>query len=310
MLAGTIFLVASLYMIGNKRNLFSNTFRVQAEFHDVNGLMPGNNVRFSGIDVGTVEHVEILNGNTVTVTMIIEDRYKKVIRKNAIASIGTDGLMGNKLVNINAVDESAPLISDGDVLTALQPIDSDEMVRTLGQTNENMKVITDNLKTITAKINNSNSLWNFLSDTLVADDVRKTIVNIRLTSQNSAILAGDLSSITHSIRYGNGVIGMLITDTTVSGQVKQSLVTIQAASDRLAVVSGDLSAISAQVRSGEGTIGTLVMDTAFVQHLDQSVINLQSGTAGFNENMEALKHSFLLRAYFRKQAKNNPPAPK
>ncbi len=311
-LAGTLFLIAALYLIGNKRNLFGNTFTVRAEFHDVNGLVPGNNVRFSGIDVGTVESVEAISGSKVTVTMIIEEKYKAFIRKNAVATIGTDGLMGNKLVNINSTEDSGPWIADGDVLATLQPVETDEMIRTLDKTNDNLKEITDNMKMITQKINNSNSLWSLLADTIVADNVRQAIVSIRLTGEHTAVLSGDLSKISSDIRAGKGPVGALITDTTMTGQIRHSIVTIKLISDQLAVVTGDVGVLTSQARSGEGAVGTLVMDTAFAGSLDRSVQNLEAGTAGFNENMEALKHSFLLKGYFRKQEKKNPtvPAPK
>ncbi len=313
-LAGTLFLIAALYLIGNKRNLFGNTFTVRAEFRDVNGLVPGNNVRFAGIDVGTVESVEVTTGSRVTVTMIIEEKYKSIIRKNAIAAIGTDGLMGNKIVNINSHEDTGPMISDGDVLATLQPVETDEMIRTLNRTNDNLAEITDNMKMITQKINNSNSLWSLLADTVVADNVRQAIVSIRLTGEHTALISGDLSKISSDIRAGKGPVGMLITDTTMSGQIRHSIVTIKMISDQLAVVSGDVGVLTNNARNGEGAVGTLVMDTAFAGSLTRSVQNLEAGTEGFNENMEALKHNFLLRGYFRKQAKKNPtvpaPAPK
>jgi phospholipid/cholesterol/gamma-HCH transport system substrate-binding protein len=302
-LAGTIFLVASLYLIGNKRNLFSNTFSIHADFYDVNGLTPGNNVRFSGIDVGTVESVDITHDRMVIVTIIIDEKYRDYIHKHDIATIGTDGLMGNKLININSVDDHSPRISDGDTLATLKAIETEEMTRTLSQTNDNMKVITDNLKTITQKINNSNSLWSLLADTAVAENVRQTIVNIRLTSERSAVISGDLGIIAANIRSGQGPAGMLISDTTISGQIRQSVVNFKMVSDKMAIISGDLSLLTARTKDGEGTIGTLMMDTTLPANLNQAVLSIRSGTAAFDENMEALKHSFLLKGYFRRQEK-------
>lgn len=302
-LLGTAFLIASLYFIGSKRNLFSKTFSIHADFYDVNGLTPGNNVRFSGIDVGTVKSVEILHGRTVTVTIVIEEKYKNYIHKNDIATIGTDGLMGNKLINIKPGSEDAPLIKDGDTLATLKPIETEEMTRTLSETNDNMKVITDNLKNITQKINNSNSLWSLLADTTVAENVRQSIVNIRLTSERSAIISGDLSVITKDIRNGNGPVGMLISDTSISGQIRQSVVNFKMVSDNMAVITGDLSVLTTQTKNGEGTIGTLTMDTTLPANLNQAVLSIKSGAESFDQNMEALKHSFLLKGYFRKQEK-------
>jgi phospholipid/cholesterol/gamma-HCH transport system substrate-binding protein len=108
-IAGLLFLIFTLYMIGKNRNLLGKTFVITAVVHNVNGLMPGNNVRFKGIDVGTVKSIEITNDTLINVIMIIDDKMQPFIKKNAIASIGTDGLMGNKLVNINSNPEYALL---------------------------------------------------------------------------------------------------------------------------------------------------------------------------------------------------------
>lgn len=300
-LLGTTFLIVSLYMIGSKRNLFSNTFSVRANFHNVSGLMPGNNVRFSGIDVGTVQSIDILNDTSVTVTMIIEEKYHSYIKRNAVAAIGTDGLMGNKIVNINTIKGKAPQVEDGDLIGTLRPLETDEMIRTLALTNDNIKIITDDLKRITQKIDNSNSLWSLLSDTVAAQNLRQAIVSIRMTGERSAIVVGDIGLIANDIKNGKGPIGALITDTAMTGQIKQSIVSIKIISDKMALVTGDIGVLTTQVRSGQGTIGTLMMDTTFVGNLNQSVLNLKLGTAKFDENMEALKGSFLLKGYFRRQ---------
>jgi phospholipid/cholesterol/gamma-HCH transport system substrate-binding protein len=302
-LAGTVFLIAALYMIGSKRNLFSDTFTITANFKTVNGLMEGHNVRYSGIDVGTVEGIQFLNDSSVAVTLIIDEKYKQYIKKNAVASIGTDGLMGNKLVNITLIKGSASLIEDGDMLATLEPIGTDDMIRTLSLTNENLRFITDDLKKIAEKINNSNSVWSLLADTVAAENIRQAIVSIKITGSNSATVTGNLSRITRDIRAGKGSIGALLTDTTMYGGLQQSIVNIKLISDSLALLTGNMNALSNQIQSGEGTVGMLMMDTTFVGNLNASVINLKQGTATFSENMDALKHSALLRRYFKKKEK-------
>src|SRR3989344_5478928 len=114
--AGTIFFIGVLYMIGSKRNLFSSNILISAKFYNADGLMSGNSVRFAGINIGTVKNVEIINDTTVLVQMVIESNVTTHIKKNSIASIGTDGLMGNKLVNIGSVNEAAETIEEGDEL--------------------------------------------------------------------------------------------------------------------------------------------------------------------------------------------------
>ena len=125
-LAGMLFLVFLLYMIGKNRNMFGNTYVLKARFENVQGLVAGNNVRFSGIQAGTVKRVKILNDTTIEVTMIIETKMKPIIRKNAIVSIGTDGLVGNKVVNIIPSKEPSPLAVEEDVLASKKAVNTDE----------------------------------------------------------------------------------------------------------------------------------------------------------------------------------------
>jgi phospholipid/cholesterol/gamma-HCH transport system substrate-binding protein len=302
-LTGTAFLIVALYLIGNKKNLFGSTFHIYANFHDVNGLMPGNNVRLAGIDVGTVESVTIINDSTVNVGMVIEDKVQAFIKKSARASVGTDGLIGNKLVNINSVLDESPAVEDGDVLVALKPLGTDEMMRTLNITNNNVKDITEDLKNIAQKLNSPNSVWSILMDTVVAENVKEAIVSIKITGERTAMITGDLSKIMRDIKEGKGSFGALLTDTVFSSKLHQSVVSIKMITDSLALVSGDLHSISSQVKNGKGTIGALIMDTTLVTNLNKSMENAKNGTKGFDDNMEALKHNILLRKYFKKKEK-------
>lgn len=301
--SGTVFLIAALYIIGNKQNLFGNTFRISAKFYNVSGLMAGNNVRFAGIDVGTVESVEIVNDSSVKVVMVIEKDIQPFIKKNAIASVGTDGLMGNRLVNINSVKDQSDKIEEGDVLLTLRPIEQDEMVRTLNETNENMKAITSNLRTITDRINSKNTLWSILMDTVVAENVKSAIVNIKVASNSSAVLTGNLKNISDDIKNGKGSLGALITDTTLSGKINQVVIKLNSVSDSVAYITGDFSKIATRLAKGQGSIGVLLKDTSFVHNLNTSVNNINKGAIILNEDLEALRHSWPFKKYFSKKAK-------
>ncbi|TND07243.1 MAG: putative ABC transport system substrate-binding protein [Bacteroidetes bacterium] len=304
---GIFLLMAALYMIGSRRNIFSDTVKVTGDFYNVDGLMVGHNVRFCGIDVGTVDEIEFVNDSSVRVTMLISQDMQKHIRSNAIASIGTDGLMGNKLVSISPRGGTAAYIKDNDALETLRPVETGEMIRTLKVTNDNLAAITDDLRTITEKVNTRNTLWSLLLDTAVAENVKQAIVDIRITGRNSAVVTGDLSRIVNGIREGKGSVGAIISDTTLYGQVKQTIVDIKLAGERTAIITGNLDSLIGSVRKGEGSIGALIMDTSFAHKINKTLDNLEDGSDNFNQNMEALKQSFLLRKYFRKQAKQQPP---
>lgn len=302
-IVGTAILIVSLYLIGSKQNLFGSTFNISASFNNVNGLMKGNNVRFAGINVGTVKSVEIVSDSSVNVIMIIENKAKEFIKKNSLASVGTDGLMGNKLVNINSGKGESSNIEEGDVLQSLKPVEMDQMVRTLDVTNENIKVITSNLRTITDKINSKNSLWSLLMDTVVAENVKSSIVNIKLMSNQGLYITGDLKGITEGIKKGNGSLGALITDTLISSKIKQTVVRLQKLSDTAAVVTGDISHIVRKLKQGHGSVGVLLNDTTLIHNLNQSVKSIDKGAGSFDDNMEALKHIWPFKKYFKKQQK-------
>lgn len=302
-ITGTILLVAALYFIGNKQNLFGSTFRISAQFHNVNGLMRGNNVRFGGIDVGTVESVEIITDSSVNVIMIIETKVQRFIKKNAVASVGTDGLMGNKLVNINSEKNNSTMVEEGDVLHASNPVEMDEMVKTLNVTNENIREITGNLKTITDKISSKNSLWNLLTDTAIAENVKASIVNLKLMSNQAVSVTGDLKGITSGIKSGKGSIGALITDTLLSSRINQTVIKLEKLSDTAAIISGDISHLINKLKQGQGTAGVLLNDTTLVHNLNRSIENIESASGKFNENMEALKYSWPFKKYYKKQKK-------
>lgn len=302
---GTTLLIAALYLIGNKQNLFGNTFRISAKFYNVGGLMQGNNVRFAGIDVGTVERVEIINDSSVNVVMVIEKDIQPFVKKNAVASVGTDGLMGNRLVNINSSGDHADSVEEGDELRTLRPIEQDEMVRTLNATNENMKAITSNLRTITDRINSKNTLWSLLMDTVIAENVKASIVNIRIASNSTAVLTGNLKDITADIRSGKGGLGALITDTALSGKIDQIIVKLGKVSDTAVFITGDFSKMSRRLEQGRGSVGMLLKDTSFVHTLNSSINNINKGTLILNEDLEALRHSWPFKKYFKKQAKKS-----
>ena len=302
-LAGIIFLVFMLYMMSRNRNLLGSTFTIKAVVSNVNGLVPGNNVRFKGIDVGTVKSITLADDTSIYVTMIIDSKMRHYIKQNAVASIGTDGLMGNKLININSVAGSSESVKEGDLIYSTQPIETDEMLRTLNTTNNNIKRITDNLHQITVKLNNSNSLWNILSDTLITQDLKRTVINFRNAGANTERLTSNAESFISKLDHGDGVVSALFTDTLMTEQLNNSLATIQHASEQTAIMMEDLKNVIDNMKHGQGPAGMLLTDTLLRNSLQKSMTNVEQGTGRFNENMEALKSNFLFRPYFRKLEK-------
>ncbi|HLP53370.1 MAG TPA: MlaD family protein [Chitinophagales bacterium] len=307
-ITGTTLLILALYFIGRNTNLFSKTFKIYATFENVNGLKKGNNVRYAGIDVGTIKQIEIVNPHTIRVEMSVESELKKIIRKNSIVSIGTDGLMGNKLINISAGTEDAELISDGDELPGIPILSTDEMLRTLDKTNKNILVISANLRDITQSITDSRgTLYTVLMDTTIAFQLRHTLHNIDVVSNNILQMSSDLNSVVSEAKNGNGLIATLVKDTVITADLVKAVKEVKSAGEQVNTSASALKQILEKVNTGDGTIATLINDTTSANSLKRSLWNVEVSTQKFSENMEALKHNFLFKGYFKKQEKENKP---
>ena len=300
---GTLLLISTLYFIGSGQNLFGKNFKIKARFDNVNGLMAGNNVRFSGIDVGTVESVEIIADNSVMVVMLIEEKSRIHIKKNAIASIGTDGLMGNKLINISPSKSIAETVEDGDELQTQAPIDLTDAMQTLNSTNKNLESITNNLVEFTNSINAENSLWSILSDSTAGVDVRTALGNFKKTSENSVAISRDLKLIAYDIQKGQGTIGVLLKDTNMVNRLNNTMTNLEFFSDSILIVTADLSKILGGINSGQGTIGGLMKDTLALHNLNNSLFEIENAARSFDENMKALKKSWPFKKYYKKKEK-------
>lgn len=306
-LGGLLFLILLLYMIGKNRSLFGNTYVLKARFENVQGLVPGNNVRFAGIQAGTVKRIIIIADTLIEVTMIIDSRMKDVIRKNAIVSIGTDGLVGNKVVNIVPSKERSSLALEDDILPAKKAVNTDEMLQILYNTNNDAAVIANGLKEAILRINNSNALWTLLNDNSLPQGFRSSVSNIRSASVKANAMVNDLQIVIAGIKNRKGSLGQLLQDTLFAYNLNEAVQKIKSVGDEAMALSTELKQVVAgiqqDINTGKGTVNSLLKDSLLVVKLNTSLDNIQKGTEGFNQNMEALKHNILFRGYFRKLEK-------
>lgn len=205
---GLVLFIGAIYFVGKQKNLFGSTFNLQSQFKTVTGLKVGNNVRFSGINVGTVSEIELMTDSAVVVKLVIKEEVRHFIKTDAKASIGSDGLMGDKVLTISPGTKSKRSVKNNSTIASIKGIEIEDIMKGVKTTVDNAAVITDQLAEFSYKINN-----------------------------------------------------------------------------------------------GKGTLSKLLMDEQMGNKLDASMTNLQKGTKGFNENMEAAKHNFLLKGYFNKKEK-------
>ncbi|MCK6609022.1 MAG: MlaD family protein [Flavobacterium sp.] len=300
---GTLVFLAAIYFIGNKQNMFGNTSHLKAVFVNVNGLQPGNNVRYAGIDIGTVKEIEMINDTTISVHMIIDNKIMEHIKKNAIATISSDGLVGNMIINIIPGKGAAEKVENGDTIQSYSRIGTDAMLETLNVTNENAAMLTADLLKITQEITQGNGTVGLLiRDTLMAQDLKATMSYLRQTSKGTSESVANLNKLITDLNRKDNVIGTL-NDTVVANRMKKIIINLEKSSTEIDKVVTNLNATITNVKEGKGVINYLSNDPKLVKQIDSTITNINKASIKLNEDLEALKHNFLFRGYFKKQAK-------
>jgi phospholipid/cholesterol/gamma-HCH transport system substrate-binding protein len=178
--AGFLLFITAIYFVGRKQQLFSSSFHITGVFKDVSGLQVGNNVRFSGINIGIIEDIRQITDSTVRVSMMIEEDTRKFIKKNAMALIGSDGLMGNKIMLIIPGTAGQATLSDNDTIQTAQPVNMDEILLNLKVTSENAANITGDLSAIMKNIHEGKgTIGKLFMDSTMAQNVDAAMVNIK-----------------------------------------------------------------------------------------------------------------------------------
>lgn len=307
-LAGSMLLIVGLYMLGSKRNLFRSTVEIGTHFHNAGGLRPGNNVRYAGINVGTVEGVRILNDTSVLVTMAIREQDAGYIRDNAVASLGSDGLMGNKLVNIAPGEGTGSAIVDGSMLGSSIPLDTDQMMRTLDRTNVNMAAITDDLKLLSERLTKPGGMVHMLSDSVLAMDMRRSIIDLQRSVDHVRSATANVDAMLADVKAGKGALGMLVSDPATEQQVRDGLTTMLRMADTLAHASAQVDRFAESLNTPGGMAYTLAHDTAAANDVRRTMANLEKSSATLEENLRALQRNFLFRKYFREKEREERKA--
>jgi phospholipid/cholesterol/gamma-HCH transport system substrate-binding protein len=283
---GLLILVLGIYMLGKQKNIFSRSIHVNAVFHNVKGLKTGNNVRFSGINVGTVTSIDILNDSAVLVSFVIKQDVQKFIKKDAQVSIGTEGLMGNKVVSIIPGTTGQSTIEGGHTFKTIEPIEIDDILTELKKSSENTTVLTRNISEITSKINRGEGIFGKLfTDTTFTkglDDI----------SKNTSRLTKHFADIAHKLNNEEGILGKMLSDSAMAKNFSKTIIQIENTSEQL-------SDISQKLNNGDGALGKIISDKDFVDNLTQAgkyskeiADNLNQITTKINQG-EGLANEFL-----------------
>ena len=280
-IGGLALFVIAIFIIGKQQNLFNPVFKLSADFKNVSGLQVGNNVRFTGINVGTVNDITIVNDSTVRVIMLIKKSVQPFIKSDCQVAIGSEGLIGDRLLTISYGTPDAPMAKDGQVLVSKEPIETDAIIASLETTSQSVEVVALQLAEIMTKINTGQgTLGMLIQDSTIAENIDETIKNFKTSSE-----------------------GLDQTIEATKDNVFAFMVSLQNTAAKTEVASNQLGEIMTKINTGQGTLGMLIQDTTTAYHLNETIINLKESSIGLNENMEALKHNIFFRGYFKKKAK-------
>ena len=181
---GTLLFIFAIFIIGRQKNLFDPVFSLTATFYNVSGLQVGNNVRFSGINVGTVDKISIINDSTVQINMLIKKEVKQFIKTDCIVAIGSEGIIGDRLLIITQGSFDAANVKEGQKLESTEPVETDAIMASLNVSAANAAIITNELAEIMANINHGNgTLGRLIKDKTIAENINQTIVNLKQSSK-------------------------------------------------------------------------------------------------------------------------------
>lgn len=218
---GLVLFVGTVYFVGKQKNLFGSTFQLRAQFKTVSGLKEGNNVRFSGINIGTVSAIELMNDSTVMVRLVLKDDVQKFIKTDATASIGSDGLMGDKVFTIYPGTKSQTIVKDNDILTSKKAIEMEDVMASVKTSVDNAGIITTQLADFTVKMNNSNgALSRLMTDESFGNSLKSTLANLQTSS-------GEFAQFTTKMNDGKGALSKFMNDEKFANTLDSTMANLQ-----------------------------------------------------------------------------------
>lgn len=335
---GVLFFILGIYYIGSQINIFSKSFQISGIFTDISGLKVGNNARFSGINIGTVSKVQIINDSLVRVDLSIQENVRQFIRKDSKMEIGSEGLMGNKIVNIYTGSITVNIVEEGDILGTIEVVQIDKILKQLHSSSTNTAIITQNVAEITDKINRGEgALGKLFADTSFSNNLSRIGENTAALTHNFAditdkiskekgtigmllsdtVLANELFvsgenlkkstqnlvEITNQVNNGQGLFGEIFTDTAFTSGLSRAGKNLDYTTEKTKILSDNLVKMTNEINEGQGLIKRLIYDTAFADSVEIAVNNVNKGAKEVEEAAKVVKRNWLIRLFSKKDKK-------
>lgn len=290
---GLLLFAVGLFLVGDRRGLFSHNFQVYTEFTKLAGLENGATVRVAGMDAGEVTEIHVPGGPGAKFRLrfrVREDLHS-VVRTDSVASIQTEGIVGNKFLQVEGGTNRAPAAPVDSTIPSRDPFDIADLLQQMSDTlNMVNKTIADVQDDVQLAIRN-------ISDTAVEarDLLHGSRADVDAIMNDSRRISSDMRSIMDDINSGRGTIGKLVTDDTLYRQAKDIAAQVDTVVRNLKEATEQAQQAIGDLRSKGGEAQGLASD------LRETLASARDAMSALAENAEALKHNFLFRGYFNKR---------
>lgn len=303
-LIGLIILVVGVLVLGSQQNKFSKNLVIKTYFNDVKGLKVGNNVWFSGVKVGIIKEIAFESIEKVRVVMAIQEKDSQFIRKDVVATLGSDGLIGNSIISLVGGSSQFPQIEDGDILKSGASGGMEQMIGLLKENGDNLSVITKNFAQLSQQmVDGKGTIGALMTDDAIATDLKTSVSSLSqvMVQANQAI--NNLNVLTQKLNSDKGLVHDLTTDTKVFASLRESAMQLQGVTQTASALMENLNKASSRLNDKDNALGVLTNDPAAANEIKQILKNLNTSTQKLDENMEALQSNFLFKGFFKKRAK-------
>ena len=305
---GVAIFVITVLTLGSQRKTFEKFITVQSYFDNVNGLQKGNNIWFSGVKVGIIKDVRLKENGSVEVDMNIEEKSIKYIPKDVLAKLSTDGLIGNKIIELSGGTANADRIKSGDIVRSEKLLSTDAIMATLSKNNDNLYAITSDIKLITGNIaGGKGTIGKLLTDETMVNQINATTGILKRASENLEKLSYNVSSYTAKLNDKGTLANDLVSDTVIFSKLRTTVSRLQDVADSSRNVIANLNKTGTIINNGlsnkNSPAGMLLNDEQSAGKIKTTLQNLQSASKKLDDDLEAVQHNFLLRGFFKKKAK-------
>ena len=216
-IVGIILFIITIYFVGKQQNMFGSTIQLKSQFKTVSGLKVGNNVRFAGINVGTVDEIQLVTDSSVVVVLVLQKDVQKYIKTDAVANIGSDGLMGDKVLTISPGTLSNKIVQEDDFIVSKATVEMEDLMKSVKTSVDNAGLITGELAKFTSSMNNGNgTLSRLMNDKQLANSLNKTLVNLETSTT-------EFSKFSTSMNNGKGALSKLVSDEKFASKLDSTM---------------------------------------------------------------------------------------